>query len=639
MATISISSLNPSPSPTSINNSHSTSVTRRNTLSKVKKFFSSNKNSTNNGKDDLVSVQPSNVTNSEKPTKLTKINVSRNPSNKINRSIATHNNTLSPTTSEKQMSSPVSSIHSSSNITELESPLSPSSSKLNDFQSPLKLCNNSSTKLYTSNIAPTNNGCHGSSNSTLSSSMKSNISLDKLNPTIASRNEKKSNNTLVSPIVSNSNISALSINTTTSNATCNKRFIVFENGAHEHHLKIAKRQEKLSTMLKNIMGSQKLRNEARSAVPDIITDPLNNNNKESSTSKPSTTTNCPPTLMSGFVKQMENHIIDGLNSTSTTTNSNQTQEQTLHSFSDSTKHSVSVSKQKDSLSFVEKYGHCQEVLGKGAFGVVRICHKKSANKKDLESLYAVKEFKKRNNESSEKYSKRLTAEFCISSSLHHPNIVATLDLFQDAKGDYCEVMEYCAGGDLFTLIIASGKLEYMEADCFFKQLIKGVVYMHDVGVCHRDLKPENLLLTSNGILKITDFGNSECFKMAWEKDIYLSGGICGSTPYIAPEEYTQEEFDPRPVDIWACGVIYMAMRTGRQLWNTAKKDDKFYLKYLKARKEKDGYEPIENLKRARCRNVIYSMLDPVPHRRITGKQILNSEWGREIKCCSDKLRK
>ena len=95
------------------------------------------------------------------------------------------------------------------------------------------------------------------------------------------------------------------------------------------------------------------------------------------------------------------------------------------------------------------------------------------------------------------------------AAVSHPNIVATLDLFQDAKGDYCEVMEYCAGGDLFTLIIASGKLEYMEADCFFKQLIKGVVYMHDVGVCHRDLKPENLLLTSNGILKITDFGNSE----------------------------------------------------------------------------------------------------------------------------------
>lgn len=129
----------------------------------------------------------------------------------------------------------------------------------------------------------------------------------------------------------------------------------------------------------------------------------------------------------------------------------------------------------------------------------------------------MKEFKRRTSESAEKYSKRLTSEFCISSSLHHTNIVTTLDLFQDAKGEYCEVMEYCAGGDLFTLVVAAGKLEYMEADCFFKQLIRGVVYMHEMGVCHRDLKPENLLLTHDGVLKITDFGNSECFKMAWEK--------------------------------------------------------------------------------------------------------------------------
>ena len=158
--------------------------------------------------------------------------------------------------------------------------------------------------------------------------------------------------------------------------------------------------------------------------------------------------------------------------------------------------------------------------------------------------------------------------------------------------------------------------------------------MHDMGVAHRDLKPENLLLTQNGVLKITDFGNSECFKMAWENEIQYSDGICGSSPYIAPEEYNQESFDPRCVDIWSCGVIYMAMRTGRQLWKLAdRKKDEFFEEYLVKRKESSGYEPIESLKRARCRNVIYSILDPKPERRITGKQILSSEWGREIKVC------
>lgn len=84
----------------------------------------------------------------------------------------------------------------------------------------------------------------------------------------------------------------------------------------------------------------------------------------------------------------------------------------------------------------------------------------------------------------------------------------------------------------------------------------------------------------------------------------------------------------------------MAMRTGRQLWQIANPEkDEFFEEYLIKRKNSTGYEPIESLKRARCRNVIYSILDPKPSRRITGKQILNSEWGREIKLCDAGLGK
>lgn len=384
------------------------------------------------------------------------------------------------------------------------------------------------------------------------------------------------------------------------------RFKMFEDGSHEHSLRAAKRQEKLSNMLKDLLGAKKLRDEAKSAVPNILLSNENNDKKESDAPKP-------PTLFAGLVSQVKNN---------TSPYHAQGDEATANS---------------DCRSFVEKYGRCQEVIGRGSFGVVRISHKKgdqTVNGQD-EILYAVKEFKKRPNESEKKYSRRLTSEFCISLSLKHINIIDTLDLLKDAKGDYCEVMEFCSGGDLYTLIIAAGKLEYAEADCFFKQLIHGVNYMHDMGVAHRDLKPENLLLTQNGTLKITDFGNGECFKMAWEDEIHFSDGICGSSSYIAPEEFTLDQFDPRCVDIWACGVIYMAMRTGRQLWKLADPSkDEFFEEYLVQRKDAKGYEPIESLKRARCRNVIYSILDPIPERRITGKQILNSEWGREIQVCA-----
>ncbi|RUP02225.1 kinase-like protein, partial [Jimgerdemannia flammicorona] len=242
-------------------------------------------------------------------------------------------------------------------------------------------------------------------------------------------------------------------------------------------------------------------------------------------------------------------------------------------------------------SLTEKYGKVQETIGKGAFGVVRVAHKVDPNVPVTgERLYAVKEFRKRSHETSKTYIKRLTSEFCISSTLSHTNIIQTLDLLptSDNASTYCEVMQYCAGGDLYGLISSSGGgLDPLEVSCFFKQMVNGVEYLHRMGVAHRDLKPENLLLTSDGCLKITDFGNSECFRMAWENEkagVHASKGVCGSEPYIAPEEFGDKEFDPRLVDVWSIGIIYLAMLTGKYLWNVARPGkDAHFDEYVEAR--------------------------------------------------------
>ncbi|KAL6160309.1 serine/threonine-protein kinase HAL4/sat4 [Exserohilum turcicum] len=360
-----------------------------------------------------------------------------------------------------------------------------------------------------------------------------------------------------------------------------KRFWTNEDGSHEHHLKVAKRQEKLSDMFQNLMLGKK-----KGEAPE----------------------DQPLSLMSNWVDVMRNE-------------------------------KEKLAEQKNAVNalpqtLVQKYGKCQEVVGRGAFGIVRVAHKQDPKDSKREQLYAVKEFKQRPGESAKRYQKRLTSEFCISSSMQHPNVITTLDLLQDEKGTYCEVMEYCSGGDLYTLVLAAGQLEVAEADCFFKQLMRGVEYMHEMGVAHRDLKPENLLLTTHGSIKITDFGNGECFRMAWEKEAHMTAGLCGSAPYIAPEEYVDKEFDPRAVDVWACGIIYMAMRTGRHLWRVAQKgEDEFFDRYLEDRKEEEGYRPIEVLRRRQCRNVIYSILDPIPARRLTAHQVLASEWVSEAKVC------
>lgn len=327
-------------------------------------------------------------------------------------------------------------------------------------------------------------------------------------------------------------------------AVASQRYVVNPDvpGGHEHHLKSAKRQEKLTDLFMDVLTGRKRgeHHEEQLSLRSNWVDAVKN--------------------------EKEAHLGEKKGGPSST------------------------------ATLVEKYGKCHEIVGRGAFGIVRISHKRTEGQG--EQLYAVKEFRRRPDENERKYSKRLTSEFCISSSLRHPNVIHTLDLLQDSKGDYCEVMEFCAGGDLYTLVLAAGKLEMAEADCYFKQIMRGVEYMHEMGVAHRDLKPENLLLTTNGAIKITDFGNGECFRMAWESDAHMVTGLCGSAPYIAPEEYVDTEFDARAVDVWATGVIYMAMRTGRHLWRVAKRDeDEFYERYLQGRRDEEGYAPIESLKR------------------------------------------
>lgn len=178
---------------------------------------------------------------------------------------------------------------------------------------------------------------------------------------------------------------------------------------------------------------------------------------------------------------------------------------------------------ESTTSLTQKYGVCQKVaIGKGATAVVRLAHKWDRSE---EKLYAVKvsrpasasgsspiywrsplllyqEFRKRRkNESEKEYVKKLTAEFCISSTLHHINIVETVDLVQDENQHWCEVMEFCPGGDLYAAI-KKGGMSPSEVECCFKQLLSGVSYLHSQGVAHRDIKPENLFFDTKGHLKV-----------------------------------------------------------------------------------------------------------------------------------------
>ncbi|KNZ72734.1 Serine/threonine-protein kinase hal4 [Termitomyces sp. J132] len=291
------------------------------------------------------------------------------------------------------------------------------------------------------------------------------------------------------------------------------------------------------------------------------------------------------------------------------------------------------------VSFSQKYGVCQKVaVGKGATSVVRLAHKWDRTE---EKLYAVKQFRaRRKNETEKEYVKKLTAEFCISSTLHHPNIVETVDLIQDENQHWCEVMEFCPGGDLYAAI-KKGGMSPSEVECCFKQILLGVEYLHSQGVAHRDIKPENLFFDNQGHLKIGDYGASTVYRLPWEATVHMSTGLCGSEPYIAPEQFLGKPYDARLVDIWACGIVYYCLHFQELPWRAAQPaNDTLYSSYAQACANPSSTvsacpPTINNLSPRACRPLIRRMLEPEPKKRMTIEEVIGHTWVQGIEVCHE----
>lgn len=169
-----------------------------------------------------------------------------------------------------------------------------------------------------------------------------------------------------------------------------------------------------------------------------------------------------------------------------------------------------------------KYGKFGKVLGSGAGGSVRLLKRSSDG-----VTFAVKQFRDRHSWESEKeYNKKVTAEFCIGSTLHHGNIIETLDIIQENNHWY-EVMEY-APFDLFAIVM-TGKMSREEVACSFLQIVNGVSYLHSMGLAHRDLKLDNVVVNDRGIMKLIDFGSATVFRYPFENDLVLATGLCPPT--------------------------------------------------------------------------------------------------------------
>lgn len=144
---------------------------------------------------------------------------------------------------------------------------------------------------------------------------------------------------------------------------------------------------------------------------------------------------------------------------------------------------------------------------------------------------------------------RFRQELQVAYRVHHENVVRAYDFFEfDGTSGYA--LEYVDGRDLFSLIESNSLTPFRIAE-IFRQICCGLEAIHEQGIVHRDMKLENILISSEGTVKIADFGVAHLS----DSIAMTEGGIMVGTPkYVAPEYVSEGKADSR-ADIYALGVM------------------------------------------------------------------------------------
>lgn len=286
----------------------------------------------------------------------------------------------------------------------------------------------------------------------------------------------------------------------------------------------------------------------------------------------------------------------------------------------------------------------------------------------------LKRIKQRSGQSYYQYNQLVYREFDILKNCKHKNVIEVIDIAKcdDDPKDLVLIFPLYVNGDLLDYLsrLRRFKIEITAShkDQIFKQVVKGLSYLHKNNIVHRDLKPENFLIDANGIIKISDFGYAINldgdfidFHVKHPKDIFA-----GTGSFKAPElvQYEQEiaeskfDFDKyvssiqnnpdilKTLDYWSLGIIYVNIFIMKSPWILADKENMSYRKYVENYPENDGQitkiinklnekggkinnNPAINLFKDLnydSRKYILGLLNPKPEKRFNLDHILESEW-------------
>jgi hypothetical protein len=208
--------------------------------------------------------------------------------------------------------------------------------------------------------------------------------------------------------------------------------------------------------------------------------------------------------------------------------------------------------------------HLLRQLGHGGMGTVYLAERKIGKRSQQVALKIVRPGLTANAE----IIRRFEHEREILASLDHPNIARLLDIGSTADGVPYLVMDY-VNGEPVDVYCDARKLTISERLNLFRTACAAIQYAHSKGVIHRDLKPSNMLVTSEGQLKLLDFGIAKVLNS--EGQTQTIGTQPGSTlmtiEYASPEQIRGDTVGP-PSDVYSLGVVLYELLTGCRPYRT-----------------------------------------------------------------------
>ena len=194
-----------------------------------------------------------------------------------------------------------------------------------------------------------------------------------------------------------------------------------------------------------------------------------------------------------------------------------------------------------------------EILSKVGAGGMSDVYK--AKDHILSRFVAIKVLKQEFSEDSS-FVTKFRAEAQSAAGLEHPNIVNIYDVGSE-NGLYYIVMEYVEGITLKTYIEKKGQLSFKESASIAIQVARGIEAAHNKNIIHRDIKPQNIIISTDGKVKVTDFGIAKA-----TSSYTISSDVMGSVHYASPEQARGGYVDHRS-DIYSLGIVMYEMVTGR----------------------------------------------------------------------------